>query len=362
MKSFPSTLLAASAVLLLAGCPQPTPVSNDPLPDPSPDPKTGNLQLSTDSMPRNSWRIGPPLTHERAGLSAGVLNGQIFAIGGDGEATVDLLDPQADRWRTLPLPEYGGDPAGRSRYFGAAVTAWNRLFYIGGAVDWLQYQMDVYDPGTQLWLDASGPVTQHRRLGRMAHAAATLDDEILVIGGLRDTGTDETRVTTEAVTAVYPGPTTPTLDVYERPPLPSPLAGHGAGVLDSQLYVVGGFAEAPLTGTAEATSSLLRYHANAWHGKTPSGAALAPLNVPRHSFGTAVLDGKLYVAGGYDSAGNALDSVEAYDPKANRWDRVAPMLTPRAHLGLVGHAGRLYAIGGFDATSRPVRTVNVFRP
>lgn len=361
MKSVTSALVAASAALVLTGCPQPS-VSSDPTPQPTPTPQLGDVQLGIAEMPRNSWRIGPPLNHERAGLSAAVLNGQILAIGGDGEATIDLLDPLAERWRTQPLPLFAGNSGLRSRYFGAAVTAWNRLFYLGGAVDWLQYQVDVYDPMTQLWLDARSPVTQHGRLGRMAHAAAAFDNEILMIGGLRDGEEEGQRVTTDAVTALHPGAQTETLDLYDRPSLPAPLAGHASGVIDSDLYVVGGFTAAPVSGTAEATSSLLRYRANAWHQKTAGGEALPAMRVPRHSFGAAVMDGKLYVAGGYDSAGHALDSVEAYDPRTNRWETVAPMLAPRAHLGMVGHAGRLYVIGGYDADSKPVRTVLVFRP
>jgi hypothetical protein len=295
-------------------------------------------------------------------LSTGVLNGQIYAIGGDGEATLDLLDPVTQSWRTVALPTQNSDAASRSRYFGAAVTAWNRVFYIGGTVDWLQPQIDVYDPSTQLWLDASSPLAQYGRLARMAHAAVALDGEILVIGGLRDSGPDQQQATLDAVEAFHPGASTNTLDLYRRPSLPQPRAGLGAERIADQVYVVGGYLSMPATGSAEATGSMLRYHANAWHADTPGGEPLASLNVPRHSFGMTVLDGMLYVAGGVDSAGHELDSVEAYDPRTNTWTLQAPMFAPRAHLGLAAHAGRLYAIGGFDASGKALRSVHVFRP
>ncbi len=356
------SILAASAALLLAGCPQPTPgAGGDPVVEPTPTPVTGNLQLGTDDLPRNSWRIGPPLSRERGGLSAGIFNGQLYAIGGDGEATLEILDPNADRWRTVPLPFFQGDPSQRSRYFGSAVTAWNRIFYIGGTVDWLPYLLDVYEPGTPDWLELSSSAMQHGAMGRMAHASAALEEEILVIGGLRDAGGDE-KITTDSVISLKPGTSPGTYDVYNRPNLPQPRAGLGSGVIGSQLYVAGGFIEAPVTGSPIATDSVLRYHADAWHTGTPEGAPLASMNVPRHSFGMAVLDGILYVAGGLDSTGKALDSVEAYDPKTNQWTLRAPMFTPRAHLGLAANAGRLYAIGGFDADGKPLRSVHVFRP
>ena len=40
---------------------------------------------------------------------------------------------------------------------------------------------------------------------------------------------------------------------------------------------------------------------------------------------TAV-QGKLYAAGGDDTNGDTLDSVEAYDPQQNRWEAVASMV------------------------------------
>ena len=361
----PLPLVAALTALLLTGCPQPnTPISADPDPSPEPSaaPVTGDVRLETDSMPRDSWLVGSPLTHERAGLSVGTFNGKIYAIGGDSEATIDLLDPVTDRWQTIQLPDYAGNPSQRSRSFGAAVAAWNRVFYIGGTVDWLQPQLDVYDPSAPHWLDAANPVTVHGAFSRISHAAVALDDELLVIGGLGDNGENQPMRTMKTVVGVHPSETANALDVYLRPDLPQARAGLGAARLESHVYAFGGFLSAPATGSAEATGSVLRFHTNAWHTTTPAGDPLATMNVTRHSFGSAVLDGVLYVAGGLASEGRALDSVEAYDPATNQWTLKAPMISPRTHLGLAAHGGRLYAIGGFDASGMPLRSVHVFRP
>ena len=357
-------LLASLAILMLTGCPQPsTPIANDPDPSPTPTPPVlGNLRLENDAMPLNSWRVGPPLPHERGGLSAGTFNGLIFAIGGDSEATMDLLDPTAGRWRTYPLPPIGSDHTSRARSFGATATAWNRVFYVGGTDNSVSDILDVFDPSTQHWYNVTNPISYYSRFARVSHALVALDDELLVIGGMKENGENQPMLTLDEVIAYRPAATDNAADIYERPPLPQPRAGLGAARLGEHVYALGGFLSAPATGTAEATGSVLRYHANAWHTTTPSGQALASLNVPRHSFGTAVLDGKLYVVGGIDSEGLELDSVEAYDPATNLWTLKASLPTPRAHLGLTAHDGRLYAIGGFDSAGMPLRSVHIFRP
>ena len=355
-------LLAPCAVLMLTGCPQPaTPIANDPVATPTP-PTLGDLRLENDTMPQNSWRIGPPLSHERGGLSATTINGLIVAIGGDSEATMDLLDPTTGRWRTYPLPAINGDHTARARTFGAAATAWNRVFYVGGTQDSLIPILDVYDPSTQFWYNVTSPATIHGRFARLSPAVVALDDELLVIGGLANNGENQPMQTLNDVTAYSPSATDNAADLYARPSLPQGRAGLGAARLGEHAYAFGGFLTAPATGSAEATGSVLRYHANAWHATTPSGQALAGLNIPRHSFGSAVLDGQLYVAGGLDSQGRELDSVEAYDPTSNTWTLKAPMPKPRAFLGLTAHEGRLYAIGGFDSAGMPLRSVHIFRP
>lgn len=359
------TFLAAASVILLTGCPQPPATSgNDPQPTPTPpaEIETGDLLLGMQDWPRDTWRIGPPMAHERAGLSAGAFGGQVFAIGGDGEATVELLDPASGLWKLYDLPTFKNNASFRSRYFGAAAVHWNRLFYIGGTYNWTVPLADIYDPASGLWMNAQVAPARADLFARMSHAAVPLGDEILVIGGLIEEGPDDRMVPTRSVAALHPGQDVNAVDVYPRPPLDAPRAGHGAGVIAGQAYVVGGYSELPLAATPEATSSLLRYQTNAWHDDTPGGEKLARLNVARHSFGAAVLNGKLYVAGGVDSQGRTLDSVEVYDPASNRWSLKASMIAPRAHLGLAAHGGLLYAIGGYDAQGRIMRDVHVFRP
>ena len=47
----------------------------------------------------------------------------------------------------------------------------------------------------------------------------------------------------------------------------------------------------------------------------------------------AVVQGKLYAAGGDDRDGSTLTSVEVYDPQQNHWEAVAPMAQVRHSCG-----------------------------
>ncbi|XP_040568637.1 uncharacterized protein [Lepeophtheirus salmonis] len=86
------------------------------------------------------------------------------------------------------------------------------------------------------------------------------------------------------------------------------------------------------------------------NGRRDSGSwvALPPMNVGRHQPGAVVMDGKLYVAGGYDTKTHKfISSVEVFDDITQRWYQMAPMNHARAGLRLINSKGKLYAIGGW---------------
>lgn len=366
--------LSAVALVLVAlatGCPTTRDLAAVPQATPTPTPAggatpvpsgVGALNLAYADMPVNSWTVGSPMAHERVGPSSSVLNDRLYVIGGDGEATMERYDPLEDAWQLLPLATTNNRAEeayapNRTRYFGAAIASGGRLFYVGGTSNSLLPVIDVYDPDAHAWMDLASPYLVNARFARMAHAGVSLDGVLHLIGGLMQYDAFVPEPTTDVLAV-----STATRELYEKAPLPAPRAGLGAGVLDHRVLVVGGYSRIAASAPAEATSSMLAYSAGDWSAKTPSGAALAALNVPRHSFGSAVMNGKWYVAGGVDSAGQVLDSIEEYDPATNAWQLKAPMRTPRVHLALGAVGGRLYALGGYDAQNRQLRSVDVFRP
>ena len=80
----------------------------------------------------------------------------------------------------------------------------------------------------------------------------------------------------------------------------------------------------------------------------------------RCRLGAASLDGKIYIAGGYD--GNVfLKTVDRFDPVANKWTKLAEMNVKRSRVALVANCGKLYAIGGYDGATN-LSSVEVYDP
>jgi N-acetylneuraminic acid mutarotase len=87
----------------------------------------------------------------------------------------------------------------------------------------------------------------------------------------------------------------------------------------------------------------------------------------RHHFATAMLDGKLYVAGGCLGDTDAVphrrtNAVERWDPATGHWTPLSSLLTARQAFLLVPYEGKLFAIGGADREGAPVTTVEVYDP
>jgi N-acetylneuraminic acid mutarotase len=88
---------------------------------------------------------------------------------------------------------------------------------------------------------------------------------------------------------------------------------------------------------------------------------LSPLLTPRKTFALAAAGGLLYVMGGLGD-GAALNSVEAYDPAADRWENRAPMPTRRYDgTGAASIGGLLYVPGGRNASRILTKTLYVYK-
>jgi len=76
---------------------------------------------------------------------------------------------------------------------------------------------------------------------------------------------------------------------------------------------------------------------------------VADASLARQEIYPAVLDGKIYVAGGIlGAAPGYTDRFEAYDAQADRWTRLAPLPEGRHHIALAAVGGKIHGIGGFS--------------
>ena len=133
-------------------------------------------------------------------------------------------------------------------------------------------------------------------------------------------------------------------------PMPTPRWYPSAGVVNSTLYVVGGYSSGVL-GTVEAYDPV----SNSWTTR-------APMPTPRRNFGMGVVNGILYAVGGIDQNNTILATVEAYDPATNTWTTRASLPEPRWYLSAGVVNGVLYAVGGIDEHSGMVATVDAYDP
>ncbi len=110
----------------------------------------------------------------------------------------------------------------------------------------------------------------------------------------------------------------------------------GAGVVDGQLYAVGGFAGSSF----EPITAVFRYDGagNEW-------MSVAPLPSPRGALAVVSAAGRLHALGGSGPASLTTHSV--YDPVADMWMALAPFPgAGRNHLAAVELDGFIYVVGG----------------
>ena len=140
-------------------------------------------------------------------------------------------------------------------------------------------------------------------------------------------------------------------------PCPIFASEHGAAVVDNKIYVAGGFA-GPNQAWTGTTDAFLVYDpiTNAW-------ANLPPLPKKLHHFGMAALENRIYVTGGYTDEDFETDnkSVYVFDPRAANagWAPVADLPAERAAHVSVAAGGLLYVIGGVG--NDPV-SIRAFHP
>ncbi len=128
---------------------------------------------------------------------------------------------------------------------------------------------------------------------------------------------------------------------------------------DGRVYAIAG--QQPLTPCSSAVNALSSVEA--YTPSTNTWTFVAPMLVARQlAAATVGIDGRIYVFGGRDGAGNLISDDEVYDPKANSWTTIAPMPDPRAQTALsTDREGRIYVFGGSDSAGTPA-TVERYTP
>lgn len=293
----------------------------------------------TGPAPGDAWSTRASMPTPRYAFGLGVLNDQLYAVGGvvsSGAAvsTVEAYDPATDSWRAraaLPNPRQG---------LGLGVIN-GRLYAVGGInAGGVVTDVEAYDPATDTWTARAALPIPLFNLG-----VAVVNGTLYAIGGI-----DASSAIVGTVEAYDPATDTWTA----RTAMPTARMEPGVVALDGRIYAIGG-----LTSGNGAVATVETYDpaSDTWMTR-------ASIPAPLYALGAGVVNDALYAVGGASTSSLAgVATVVRYDPATDTWTAGASMPTARWGLGVGGAGGMLYAVGGFGTSSfLYLSTVEAFQP
>jgi hypothetical protein len=127
--------------------------------------------------------------------------------------------------------------------------------------------------------------------------------------------------------------------VRELPPMHFVHGAAAGAVLGDRLYVAGGLFEFGNEQTPHRSLEIYDFGDHTW--------TVGPdMPTARHHFGAAALGDKVYFAGGRQPADLSLASFEAFDPAANRWQRLPSLPIGAGAAGVAAGDDEVIVVGG----------------
>jgi len=178
------------------------------------------------------------------------------------------------------------------------------------------------------------------------HSANVVDGKIYVIGGSQDASPDRSHVWT---VEVYD----PATDTWtQKGDMPRRFGAGSSSVVDGKIYVFGGYGASG--------------RVDEYDPATDTWTQKSDMPTKRRTFTTDVLDGKIYTIGGYipEVAGYpGLTTVEVYDPATDTWTTAPDMPTGRFGSRTSVVDEKIYVFGGLARwITTAYGTVEVYEP
>ncbi len=274
------------------------------------------------------WWSAGNMSAERGVATATLLNdGDVLVAGGDSDggavASADLFDPVSNTWSAAGSMSTG-------RWEDTATLLGNGNVLVAGGIDpnisWLK-SAELYDPASDTWSPARDMTT-----ARYGHVAALLKDgKVLVAGGWGYSGA--------VASAELYDPTSNSWSSAGSMSTGRYLATATA-LPNGKVLVVGGISTIE-PNSAQAGAELYDPASNSW------SAAASMVTARFGATATLLSSGKVLVAGGDDSNGDALRSAELYDPTSNAWTSATSMNNPHAYqTATLLSTGNVLIVGG----------------
>lgn len=278
------------------------------------------------SAAEDSWAIKQSMPTARSGLGVAVVNGKIYAIGGDGGSNVtEEYNPVTNTWTKKKAM-----PTGRS-CFGIAVYQ-NKIYVMGGATaNGFTDANEVYDPLTDTWETK----TSLPKGSRAELTASVINGKIYAVGGYFF---GLYRVSSNVLEVYNPDTDTWTTNA----PMLSSVYSCSSAVIGNKMYVL----ENSFETRVGSLNQIYSAENDSWsYGRSIPTGVIGAVAVAT----TAVFAPKrIYVIGG-DAASNSSNQV--YNPENNTWSIGAQLPTSRSYLGVAVVEDVLYAIGGRNSES-----------
>jgi len=285
-----------------------------------------------------TWTTLAPMPTPRRELGVAVVDDKIYSIGGyDGTNYLSVneeFDPTTNTWsRKAPMPTPRKD-------FAIFVYD-NKIHIVGGDYAGDTYITDayeVYDPQTDTWQTKKRP---HYRVS--GFDVNVIDDKAYYISGSghfappwrnADSNFEYDLILESRI---------------EKTPIPTAVFRYASGVVNDEIFVIGGYDISILTGYG--LTQIYNPKNDSWRLGSPipfgvSGAGCITTN--------GANDSRIYVMGGgdfdtlYGNYGSGTNLNQIYNPINDQWITGAPMTKSRILFGLTEVDGELYAIGGYD--------------
>ncbi|MBV9923723.1 MAG: hypothetical protein JOZ96_01685 [Acidobacteria bacterium] len=238
----------------------------------------------------NSWVTKTTMSVKRKNLAGGVVNGLLYAVGGDDDfsyfTTNEAYDPVLDTWTGR-----GSMLTGRTGLAAGVVNG--KLYATGGSiapVGVVVATVEAHDPIANTWT-ARAPMLQPRTY----HGAAAVNGKLYVVGGIDGNGID--LATVESYD--------PASDTWtSRAPMPTARHSFGIAVANGIIYAIGG-------GVSSGSPSVLST-VEAYNLATNTWTTAPSMPTARLFLSAGEINGVIYAVGGIDANSNFLDTVEAF--------------------------------------------------
>ncbi len=253
----------------------------------------------------DTWTRRADMPTARQGVRAAAVDGTIYAIGGWGGGrcvpTVEAYDPATDTWDTkADMPTARTQPA---------IAVLDGIVYvIGGFLGVVLSVVEAYDPATDTWTKKADMPT-----ARFHSGTCVVDGRIYVSGGKTKWGVPEALPTME----VYDPATDTWTQTFD---MPKSRAAHSASVVAGKMSIIGGWDPEAIKLIMEGKLDEDKAEfstVDVYDLATDTWTTAADLPTPRWLHTAAVMDGKIYIIGGWVGPSESaiiLSIVEEYGP------------------------------------------------